>query len=132
MADFTRIAILDPDELEQGRRIAIMSQFGVNLLLQRWVHHNSRAIVRTSTIDEVTVGPYEEADLTAEWLADSVGAGMNRAESLTELDDWLGGSDVEKALSRRDLLTVSQARSSVRAALRRELRDRVALHRSQE
>ena len=37
------------DALDLDKRIACLSQSGVNLLMQRWVHHNSRVVVPTAT-----------------------------------------------------------------------------------
>lgn len=48
-------------------RIASLSPFGVNILLQRWVHYSSRVVVPTHTFHEQTVAFYEEADLIEEW-----------------------------------------------------------------
>lgn len=124
--DFTMIEILAPKDFETGKRIAILSQIGVNLLLQRWIHHNSRAIVRTSTINDVTIGPYDEADLTAEWLRECYEVGLDPTDSLKTLDAWLSHRSGKKEPSRRESLADSQARSGVRAGLRQLLRDRVA------
>ncbi len=55
--------IVSPDQLQQAKRIACLSQFGVNLLLQRWIQHNSRVVVPTEKIDEATVSQFDEADL---------------------------------------------------------------------
>ncbi len=41
-AFFDEPYLVDPDDLSLDKRIACLSQTGVNLLLQRWVHHNSR------------------------------------------------------------------------------------------
>lgn len=126
VADFALIEIMSPDEIGSARRIAILSQVGVNLLLQRWVHHNTRAIVKSSTINEVTIGPYDEADLTAEWLRECSDARLDLGESIKVLDEWLSHRDRKEAPSRREALADGQARSGVRADLRQALRERLA------
>lgn len=46
-ANFDNLYTVAPDTLTS--RIASLSPFGVNLLLQRWVHYSSRVIVPTHT-----------------------------------------------------------------------------------
>jgi len=46
--------LVRPESLDINRRVACMSQRGVNLLMQRWVHHNSRVIVPTHNYQDVT------------------------------------------------------------------------------
>lgn len=62
-AFFDEPYLVSPDDLMPDKRIAYLSQTGVNLLLQRWVHHNSRVVVPTATYQEVSSPAYEEADL---------------------------------------------------------------------
>ena len=50
------------DELRS--RVACLSLRGVNLLIQRWVHHCSRVVVKTNDIDQETSGAYEEVILS--------------------------------------------------------------------
>ncbi|MCC2319731.1 hypothetical protein [Cellulomonas xiejunii] len=125
VADFTLIDIVRPEELESAKRYAILSQVGVNLLLQRWIHHNTRALVDSSTINDVTIGPFDEADLSADWLRDCAGAALDRSESAKALDEWFSYRTSKKSPSRRETLANSQARSGLRAEFRRALRDRI-------
>ena len=60
-ANFDNLYTVAPDLLTS--RVASLSPFGVNLLLQRWVHYSSRVVVPTHTFHEQTVAFYEEADL---------------------------------------------------------------------
>ncbi|MCA1696985.1 MAG: hypothetical protein LC749_20955, partial [Actinobacteria bacterium] len=64
-AYFNRVHIVRPGGL--GSRIASLSIRGVNLLLQRWVHHNSRVVVPSGEFLRVIGGVFEEADLIEEW-----------------------------------------------------------------
>jgi hypothetical protein len=68
-AFFDEPYLVSPDDLAVDRRIACLSQTGVNLLLQRWVHHNSRVVVPTVTYQEVSSPAYEEAGMAhqGEW-----------------------------------------------------------------
>ena len=58
-AFFDEPYLIGPDDLALEKRIACLSQTGVNLLLQRWVHHNSRVVVPTATYQEVSSPAYE-------------------------------------------------------------------------
>ena len=109
IADFIDLDLVTPGLLNDGTCIASLSLYGVNLLLQRWVHHNSRVVVPTITFTEETIGPFEEADLAAEWCYTRRAQG---ADAMSEFDDWIrrpfGGS------TRQAMLADNQKRSVVR------------------
>ena len=46
-ANFVNLYTLTPTQLESATRVASLSEFGINLLLQRWVHYSARVIVPT-------------------------------------------------------------------------------------
>lgn len=120
-AFFHKPSLVSPEAIERGRRIACLSQFGVNLLLQRWVHHNSRVVVPTWSIDEATAEQYEEADLVEEWRESWAASGLDPAESEISAHRWLR-SDAGNGSSWQHMLGTSQTRSRVRSAMRAELR----------
>ena len=101
-------------------RIASLSPFGVNLLLQRWVHCSSRVVVPTHTFHEQTVAFYEEADLIEEWC-DETSSDDLRAETQVCLD-WLRAD--RDGSTYQDLLKNPQSHSMIRRAMRQELRER--------
>lgn len=101
-------------------RIASLSLFGVNLLLQRWVHYSSRVVVPTHNFHEQTVAFYEEADLIEEWC-EGVSTGDPRADALACLE-WLRADRGDT--NYQDMLGNPQAHSMIRRAMRSELRER--------
>ncbi|GAA2157290.1 hypothetical protein FHX52_4419 [Humibacillus xanthopallidus] len=114
---FEKVHVIDPDGL--GRRDACLSPLGVNLLLQRWVHHNSRVVVPTFDFDDVTHGPYEECDLTEDWAEARESQAVDRRRAWEECHEWLRVSDQEGGPTRQSLLGDAQRRSSVRLAARK-------------
>lgn len=120
-AFFHKPSLISPETIRRGRRIACLSQFGVNLLLQRWVHHNSRVVVPTWSIDAATAEQYEEADLVEEWGESWDSAGLNSERGESSAHDWLR-SDAGNGSSWQSMLGTSQTRSKVRSAMRSELR----------
>lgn len=106
--------------LDVSLRVAAMSQRGVNLLMQRWVHHNSRVIVPTQDYQEVTCPQYEEADIIEEWCIDREGDGISLNDAAVEIDSWLTGD--KSASSPRARLEDPQRRSAVRREARLYLR----------
>ncbi|HEV8560142.1 MAG TPA: hypothetical protein VGR06_27730 [Actinophytocola sp.] len=119
---FTSPYLASPDVLELDKRVACLSPLGVNLLLQRWVYHNSRAVVPTWKYDDAVSAQYEEADSIEEWCAIREGRGVDITAATIEADKWLcddGGSGVR----RRDLLENRQHRSSIRKAMRRAAKE---------
>ena len=117
-ANFDNLYTIAPALLTS--RIASLSPFGVNLLLQRWVHYSSRVVVPTHTFHEQTVAFYEEADLIEEWCEESDDADL-QAETQACLN-WLrtdrGGSTYQ------EMLKIPQSHSTIRRAMRKERRDR--------
>lgn len=102
-------------------RVACLSQIGVNLLLQRWVHHNSRVVVPTFDFQEATAGVYEEADLIEEWCEERAAAGVGALEATAECVKWLRTDNGDGAMRQRRLED-SQSRSAVRKEMRVALR----------
>lgn len=120
--DFTDMRVLQSAEAASASPRAILSMTGVNLLVQRWLHHNSRVIVPTITIHEQTAGPFEEADLTGDMIADLILDGMNGDVAAEAVDTWMGKPGTDGGLSPRDMLVQSQSRSAVRSASRQYVR----------
>lgn len=129
-ADFVDIRIISSDDFGPlWKRIAILSELGVNLLSQRWVHHNSRVIVKTITYNEESAGPFHEADLAAEWCMSLDGHQENSVNLSLEdqfhnwiRQPWGDGT----ATTRQQLLDDPQQRAAVRRALTEEIRNRLS------
>jgi hypothetical protein len=117
-AFFERHHLVVRNDLELARRTASMSQRGVNLLMQRWVHHNSRVIVPTHDYQTVTSAQYEEADIIEEWCIDRDEDGVSLDNATKEIDAWLGTGDP----SPRQRLEDPQQRSAVRREVRTRLK----------
>jgi hypothetical protein len=121
-AFFTRHHLATPDELAEGKRVACMSQVGINLLLQRWVHHNSRAVIPTQQYQQVSAPQFEEADLVEDWCLEREDDGIPLPTAAREIDWWLS-ERAEEGISRRDRLNDEQLRSQVRQEMRAHLRE---------
>lgn len=115
-ADFDSLHLVSPGDLTT--RVACLSAYGMNLLLQRWVHYSSRVVVPTLTFHEQTLSVYEEADLIEEWCLGSEREGLDAATR--ECIDWL--RDPSVVPTRHAQLRNPQAHSSVWKALRAEKR----------
>lgn len=117
-ANFDNLYTVSPSLLTS--RIACLSQFGVNLLLQRWVHYSSRVVVPTFDFQHETVAFYEEADLIEEWCDEAESPDV-RSETEACLQ-WFrtdrGGTTYQ------EMLKNSQAHSMIRKAMRAELKKR--------
>ncbi len=118
-AFFDEPYLVERGALELDSRIACLSLNGVNLLLRRWVHHNSRVVVPTSTYDGQTSPSYEEADLIEEWCEARMDIEVRQAAA--EAVAWLredGGGGV----TRQQMLREPQSRSAVRVQMRSTIR----------
>jgi hypothetical protein len=121
-AAFMAMYLAVSDSLDLGKRVASMSLTGVNLLLQRFMYHNSRAVLPTWKYNEVISGPYDEADCIEEWCTIRAPKGIAVGEASAEAAKWFdddGGSGV----TRRALLDNSQHRPQVRRAMKRFVRE---------
>lgn len=119
---FDELYLVGPDDLDPDKRVACLSQTGVNLLLQRWVHHNSRAVVNTARYQEVSSPAYEEADLIEEWVEERLEAGFEIRAATAEAVEWLR-EDHKGASTRQKMLDDPQQRSTVRKQMRAALRE---------
>lgn len=117
-AFFDELYLVSPERLTS--RIACLSQLGVNLLLQRWVSHNSRVVIPTSTYNKVTGGVYEEADLIEEWCDERLTADVSTVEASAECMTWL--REEVTGVTRQRMLEDEQNRSEIRKQMRSALR----------
>lgn len=122
-AFFHRPNLVDSSRLNRDKRIACLSALGVNLLLQRWLHHNSRVVVPSWDIHPATAEQLEEADLVEEWCDERTLAGSQVDEAEAEAHNWLR-SDSGNGVSWQRLLENPQTRGRVRSSMRAELRSR--------
>lgn len=118
---FTDLGVVGRKQVEAAERIASMSELGSNLLLQRWIHHNSRVIVPTHSIQEVTSGPFAETDLVEEWCDHFVDQGWPLDDCRIAAHEWLRQRDPEMNQTRQQMLEDVEQRSAVRRAMRRRL-----------
>ncbi|MGW0467708.1 hypothetical protein ACWDX6_20960 [Streptomyces sp. NPDC003027] len=121
-AFFDKCYHVSPTQLEAGTRIACLSHFGINLLLQRRVKHFSRVLVPTFQFQEANVGVYEEADLIEEWCTEREDDEVKPLDATAECVAWLreAGPDGRR---RQDLLHDPQQRSTVRKEMRSRLKE---------
>lgn len=122
--EFGNLYTVSPEQLETADRIASLSTIGINLLFQRWVHYSSRVVVPTFAFNEATAPFYEEADLVEEWCEES--AADDAADSIREAGmncmEWLR-AERQGGRTYQEMLRDSQSRSSVRKAMRAELKN---------
>lgn len=120
-AFFIKHHLVTPAELDAADRVACLSQRGVNLLMQRWVNHNSRVVVPTQMYQEVSAPQFEEADMMEDWCTDREDDGITVEAATVEIDNWLSWEDANGVL-RRDRLKDEQDRSGLRRELRGHLK----------
>lgn len=119
-ANFVDLDLFDSAAIPDASRIAILSQLGVNLLMQRWTFHNTRVAIPTSRYSESTIGPFDEADLIEEWVGHRVDEGGTARDAFLECGAWLDVPASEH--TRRELLADAQHRSSIRREARVQCR----------
>jgi YD repeat-containing protein len=75
--------------LAESERLACLDPFGICLLLQRKVHHESRVIIPTSKFHEACAAVFEEVDLVEEWLEAARAAGADLQAAAEELHAFI-------------------------------------------
>jgi hypothetical protein len=111
-ADFVDLDTVESALLVACDRVAVLSHFGVNLLMQRWMHHSTRLAVPTHTYSDATIAQFDEADLVEEWVDDRVDEGAEAKAAEDECESWLNVKVGDRR--RRALLGDRQQASSVR------------------
>ena len=132
-ADFDNLHLLSPADVENAERVANLSQYGVNLLMQRYAHYSTRIVVPTFQLQQVTEPFFEEADLNQDWCEGIAGFPddyVNPQEYRQAIDsasveymDWIR-EKIDSKRRRQDLLKDAQSRSTIRQEMRRALRAR--------
>ena len=117
-ANFDNLYTVPPALLTS--RIASLSPFGVNILLQRWVRYSSRVVVPTHTFHEQTVAFYEEADLIEEWCDEASSEDLQAATQACL--NWLRTD--RDGSTYQELLKNPQSHSMIRRAMRKALKER--------
>jgi hypothetical protein len=123
-ADFASVTAIPSRLLNLDHRVAVLSQEGVNLLLQRWVHHNSRVVIHTDRFNTASLAEFEEADLAAEWAEARADAGEDVVSAQHSFHEWIRGpwTSEPNSDSRQVRLRVAAQQVAVRKAMRAHLK----------
>lgn len=122
-ADFDRIEPVPSEGLDPATRLAAMQPVGINLLLQRLVHHLTRVVIDTSQF-KIACGPaIAEVDLIEEWLEEAIGSGADLSESTVACHDWLRSAPEGVQDSPQRRLNDPQQWAAVRREARTRVRD---------
>lgn len=116
--DFDQLLVVSREAIADARRTLVLSEVGVNLLVQRWIHYNSRVIIPTITINEQLSPQFAEADLVMEVAQELTQSGWGDDDVRGVVEGWLSSSSVNTERSRRARLADPQQRSAVRREIR--------------
>jgi hypothetical protein len=110
--------------LDPGKRVACLTEFGVNLLQQRMIWHLTRLEVPTARLHEAFSHTFEEADLLEEWLETFDLASTSLEEATAQFDDFIRTKAGDGEATFQDWLREPQRRSSVRNRMRAQRKAR--------
>lgn len=108
-------------DLTTGKRVACLSEYGVNLLQQRLIWHLTLLEVETFRIQEAFAHTFEEADLLEEWTDTLSAGGLSPADAAASFEAFIRVDHENGRTLQEDLRDV-QRRSAVRVACRNEAR----------
>lgn len=118
---FEDLEVLTSDALKPEARECVLSLYGVNILLQRWINQNARLVVGTSKLNEVTSDVFEETDLKYEAALELSSRGVKPDEAWAKVDAWLNEKSDGEVVRRQYLKNPQHW-----GPLRRDLRDLLA------
>lgn len=130
-ADLRLSGPVDTDLLDVGQRVACLSPEGVLLLLQRFVHTDTRAAVRLDTLESVFLSKLEEVELLETWTEDVLTAhppddlATGLAACAAEFDAFLESIHAPSGLRLRDMLNNSLQRGIAQKAVLAEIERRI-------
>jgi len=104
--------------INKSERIACLTQFGVNLLQQRLIHHLTRLEVPTWQLQQAFSHTYEEADLMEDWNDIFMEGGVSVFEATTCFEAFFRAERDGQSLQKS--FQDAQRRSYVRTACRNE------------
>lgn len=108
-------------DLTTDKRLACLSEYGVNLLQQRIIWHLTRLEVETFRIQEAFAHTFEEADLLEEWTETLFESGVSPVDAAASFEAFIRVDHGNGRTLQDDLRDV-QRRSAVRVACRNEAR----------
>jgi hypothetical protein len=120
---FEEAGTVRAESLQTTGRIAYLTDYGVTVLQQRFLHHHSRIVVPLPDLHAQAAPNFEEADLLHEWLEELVRdpeSSEEVARRTRDFDAYLNGNGGEL----RDMLKSETTRSTVRKRVRVEMRQR--------
>ncbi len=131
-ARFDEFGTVEAGALQLEHRIAMLSELGVLLLQQRFVHSLTRAEIPVIRLREASAAVFEELELQENW---NLAFARPRVETGQPLGEVLAAEaeafdqvmlTSPQGASLRDLLQMPEARAEVRRAVNRAIRDRRA------
>jgi hypothetical protein len=129
-AFFDETGMVQRGALTPERRIACLSEYGVLVLQQRFVHHLTRVVMRLRTLREASITILEEVDLQEDWgaelLASAEGNSLEEAlaREASAFDAFMSEPLSNDGISRRNALQDELRRSEVRRSVQREIQRR--------
>jgi hypothetical protein len=127
IADFREVGSVSSNDLTRDRRIAALSNYGINILHQRHIFYATRFRVDVPTLAEAFVAIATETELQYEWVEAACDAVPDNADSLKAIEEAESAFDGylnENNRERRDKLQQAATRADVRREVRREISNR--------
>lgn len=76
-------------DLMNSRRLACMSEFGINLLQQRLTFHLTRTVIPTTKFDEAFSQYFEEVDSLEEWIGTLREVGVGARDATQRFEEFV-------------------------------------------
>jgi Na+-transporting NADH:ubiquinone oxidoreductase subunit NqrC len=121
VADFELLGSVLSAELAATTRICCLSDYGLTVLQQRRVHHDTRVVLELDVLHEQAAPNLEEAELLQEWLEELVVDQASQEQVAREtgaFDAFLSADDHALRHMLKDLVERAKARKAVRSEIR--------------
>jgi hypothetical protein len=127
IADFRDVGSVSSSDLTRDKRIAALSNYGINILHQRHILYSTRFSVDVPTLADAFVAIATETELQYEWVEAACDAAPDSPDLLKTIDEAESAFDDylnENNRERRHKLQEAATRADVRREVRREINSR--------
>lgn len=123
--DFEAAGPAATHEMNLGGRIACLSEYGIVVLEQRFVHHLTRAEIELPVFHKQVAPNLEEASLMEEWLVELVDDPASQTEVTNQTQDFDNFLSQPSDAPLRSALRDPMLRADVRRQVRQEIQRRL-------
>lgn len=115
---FNEASLVRSDNVLRSKRVACLSEYGINLLQQRLVYHLTRFAVPTSKLHGASAQVFREVELQEEWVTRAIERNEDHLIARQNFHAWLRSTEGAEQPTRQARLADAQQAAGVRREMR--------------